>query len=49
LITIKNALTEDQIDTINREIKRKRDGKGGADVAAVMPAAGNISIAATAF
>jgi Spy/CpxP family protein refolding chaperone len=49
LITIKNALTEEQIDTINREIKRKRDGKGGADVAAVMPAAGNISIAATAF
>ena len=49
LITIKNALTEEQIDTINREIKRKRDGKGGADVATVVPAAGSFSIASGAF
>ncbi len=49
LIKIKNALTEEQIDTINREIKRKRDGKGGADVAAVVPSVGNISIAGRAF
>jgi Spy/CpxP family protein refolding chaperone len=49
LIKIKNALTEEQIDTINREIKRKRDGKGGADVASLVPSVGNISIAGRAF
>jgi Spy/CpxP family protein refolding chaperone len=49
LITIKNALTEDQVDIINREIKRKRDAKGGADVASLVPVSGSISIAARAF
>ena len=32
LIAIKNALTEEQIDVINREIKAKRDARVGADV-----------------
>ena len=49
LIKIKNALTEEQIDIINREIKRKRDLKGGADVASLVPSVGNISIAGRAF
>ena len=35
LIAIKNTLTEKQIDVINREIKRKQDARGGADVAAL--------------
>ena len=33
LIAIKNTLSEDQIDMIKLEIKRKRDARGGADVA----------------
>ena len=49
LIAIKNSLTEEQIDTINREIKRRRDAKGRPDVAAVVPASGNTSLAGSAF
>jgi len=49
LIKIKNTLTEEQIDIINREIKRKRDLKGGADVALLKPSVGNISIVGRTF
>lgn len=33
LITIKNLLSKEQVDLMNREIKRNRDARGGADVA----------------
>lgn len=49
LIAIKNALTEEQIDMINREIKRKRDAKGGPDVASLVRDRDNSSFAQSVF